>query len=233
MNLRYGYNRFLRGDQGNPGNRGIDLTSLGFPAVLQRPDSVETSGGSRASTSPAIRARASAGEDRSPKTRRHRRRSTRRWARTRSGPALEWRQYRENEHVLRQQPDRAVQFRHDLDTRAARQLRRPRPTRSASRSPRSCSGCPRPAASSTVTTATTSSRRRRASSSRTTGGSVAPDGQSGPALRVRNAADRGEQSQRARLRRRRVQPMEAAAARRAERGGRRAFRASSSTSGAA
>ena len=32
MNVRYGYDRFLRGDQGNPGNFGMDLTTLGFPA---------------------------------------------------------------------------------------------------------------------------------------------------------------------------------------------------------
>jgi hypothetical protein len=32
MNVRYGYDRFLRGDQGNPGNFGMDLTSLGFPS---------------------------------------------------------------------------------------------------------------------------------------------------------------------------------------------------------
>jgi hypothetical protein len=32
MNVRYGYDRFLRGNQGNPGNFGMDLTSLGFPA---------------------------------------------------------------------------------------------------------------------------------------------------------------------------------------------------------
>lgn len=32
MNIRYGYDRFLRGDQGNPGNFGMDLTSLGFPS---------------------------------------------------------------------------------------------------------------------------------------------------------------------------------------------------------
>lgn len=31
MNVRYGYDRFLRGDQGNPGNFGMDLTTLGFP----------------------------------------------------------------------------------------------------------------------------------------------------------------------------------------------------------
>ena len=32
MNVRYGYDRFLRGDQGNPGNHGMDLTALGFPS---------------------------------------------------------------------------------------------------------------------------------------------------------------------------------------------------------
>jgi Carboxypeptidase regulatory-like domain/TonB dependent receptor len=33
MNVRYGYDRFLRGDQGNPGNFGMDLTTLGFPSA--------------------------------------------------------------------------------------------------------------------------------------------------------------------------------------------------------
>jgi hypothetical protein len=32
MNVRYGYDKFLRGDQGNPGNFGMDLTTLGFPS---------------------------------------------------------------------------------------------------------------------------------------------------------------------------------------------------------
>ncbi len=32
LNLRYGYNRFIRGSDSNPGNHGLDLTSLGFPA---------------------------------------------------------------------------------------------------------------------------------------------------------------------------------------------------------
>ena len=32
LNLRYGYNRFIRADQGNSGNIGLDLTTLGFPA---------------------------------------------------------------------------------------------------------------------------------------------------------------------------------------------------------
>ncbi|MCG3163920.1 MAG: hypothetical protein JMDDDDMK_05379 [Acidobacteria bacterium] len=32
LNTRYGYNRFIRGTNSNPENRGFDLTSLGFPA---------------------------------------------------------------------------------------------------------------------------------------------------------------------------------------------------------
>jgi len=32
LNVRYGYNRFIRVDQGNPESRGFDLTSLGFPS---------------------------------------------------------------------------------------------------------------------------------------------------------------------------------------------------------
>lgn len=32
LNLRYGYNRFIRVDSYNPANRGFDLTSLGFPS---------------------------------------------------------------------------------------------------------------------------------------------------------------------------------------------------------
>lgn len=32
INTRYGYNRFIRGTNSNPGNRGFDLTSLGFPS---------------------------------------------------------------------------------------------------------------------------------------------------------------------------------------------------------
>jgi hypothetical protein len=32
FNFRYGYNRFIRADQGNSGAQGIDLTTLGFPS---------------------------------------------------------------------------------------------------------------------------------------------------------------------------------------------------------
>ncbi len=34
LNSRYGYNRFIRGTNSNPGNRGFDLTSLGFPTYF-------------------------------------------------------------------------------------------------------------------------------------------------------------------------------------------------------
>jgi hypothetical protein len=35
MNLRYGFNRFVRGTDTNPANHGFDLTSLGFPSGYQ------------------------------------------------------------------------------------------------------------------------------------------------------------------------------------------------------
>lgn len=35
MNMRYGFNRFVRGTDTNPANHGFDLTSLGFPAAYQ------------------------------------------------------------------------------------------------------------------------------------------------------------------------------------------------------
>jgi hypothetical protein len=34
LNTRYGYNRFIRGTDSNPGNIGFDLSSLGFPAYF-------------------------------------------------------------------------------------------------------------------------------------------------------------------------------------------------------
>lgn len=33
LNVRYGYNRFIRSDFGNPESKGLDLTTLGFPAA--------------------------------------------------------------------------------------------------------------------------------------------------------------------------------------------------------
>jgi hypothetical protein len=35
LNLRYGFNRFVRGTDTNPANHGFDLTSLGFPSAYQ------------------------------------------------------------------------------------------------------------------------------------------------------------------------------------------------------
>lgn len=42
LNSRYGYNRFIRGTNSNPGNRGFDLTSLGFPGYYNSLISEET-----------------------------------------------------------------------------------------------------------------------------------------------------------------------------------------------
>jgi hypothetical protein len=42
MNVRYGYDRFLRGVNSNPGNRGMDLTTLGFPSYLNDYTPAET-----------------------------------------------------------------------------------------------------------------------------------------------------------------------------------------------
>jgi hypothetical protein len=36
INSRYGYNRFIRGTDANPGNRGFDLSSIGFPAYYNK-----------------------------------------------------------------------------------------------------------------------------------------------------------------------------------------------------
>ena len=58
INSRYGYNRFIRGTNSNPDNRGFDLTSLGFPASYNNLIARKISGASRALTSPATRARA-------------------------------------------------------------------------------------------------------------------------------------------------------------------------------
>ena len=69
LNFRYGYNWFVRGTDSNPANHDFDLTSLGFPASYNSsiPDGIRRS---RGSTSPAIRAPASAA--RSGRTRRSR-----------------------------------------------------------------------------------------------------------------------------------------------------------------
>ncbi len=36
MNLRYGYNKFVRGTDTNPANHGFDLTSLGMPSAYNQ-----------------------------------------------------------------------------------------------------------------------------------------------------------------------------------------------------
>ncbi len=41
LNVRYGYNRFIRADSGNPASKGLDLTTLGFPAAYNNSISPE------------------------------------------------------------------------------------------------------------------------------------------------------------------------------------------------
>ena len=41
LNIRYGFDRFTRGDQGNPANHGFDLTVARVPGVLRERDSGE------------------------------------------------------------------------------------------------------------------------------------------------------------------------------------------------
>jgi hypothetical protein len=42
LNVRYGYNRFIRATNSNPGSRGFDLTSLGFPSAYNNLIDAET-----------------------------------------------------------------------------------------------------------------------------------------------------------------------------------------------
>ena len=139
LNLRYGYNWFVRGTDSNPENHGFDLTSLGFPASYNAaiPDGIrrfprfDITG---------YQGTGIGGEDRPNETHSfiatlnksmgaHSLRPA--WS---SGGTA-------RPSVLRQQPDRPVQLRLDVDARAARQLdRRRREPRPVVRR-RSCSGC--------------------------------------------------------------------------------------------
>ena len=171
MNVRYGYDRFLRGDQGNPGNFGMDLTTLGLPRVLQQPHSRRTSASSRASTSPATREPASRVRTASPRTRRRSATITKTMGAHSIRTGAEWRQYREKSTFSANNQTGQFNFgttwtRGPLDNSAGSpELARP-----------VVRGVPaRPAGEQQLrqpsTTATTSSRRRPASSFRTTGGS--------------------------------------------------------------
>ena len=169
LNVRYGYNWFVRGTDSNPANHGFDLTSLGFPASTTRDSG-------RHPPVPAFRHHGLSGH-------RHRRRGAaerqppfmrhpeqvrgRALAEDRPGvPAIS-----RDRQVLCQQSDRTVRLRLDLDPRAARQLAdRPRFARPVVRLVPARHSRARD--SSSAPPVTTSSRRRGVSSFRTTGGLV-------------------------------------------------------------
>ena len=170
LNFRYGYNWFVRGTDSNPDNHGFDLTSLGFPASYNSsiPDDIRRfprfditgyqgtgiGGEERPNETHSFIATLNKSAGAHSLQDRH------------GVPAVS-----RDRRVLRQQPDRAVQLRLDLDARPARQLDAPPPAASASRSPRSCSAF-RAAGSVTGRRAMTRSHTTGASSCRTTGGSA-------------------------------------------------------------
>ena len=169
LNVRYGYNWFVRGTDSNPENHDFDLTSLGFPASYNAsiPDGIRRfprfditgyqgtgiGGEERPNETQSFIATLNKSAGAHSLQDRH------------GVPAVP-----RDRPVLRQQPDRPVQFRLDLDPRAARQLDGGARAASASRSPRSCSAS-RARGRSRARPATTRSPRRGASSCRTTGAS--------------------------------------------------------------
>ncbi len=121
LNLRYGYNWFVRGTDSNPANHGFDLTSLGFPASYNAaiPDDIRRfprfnitgyqgtaiGGEERPEREPLIPGDPEQDRGRSLDE-------------DRAGvPAVS-----RARQVLRQQSDRPVRLRRDVDTRSARQL---------------------------------------------------------------------------------------------------------------
>ena len=131
----------MRGTDSNPENHDFDLTSLGFPASFNAsiPDGIrrfprfDITG---------YQGTGIGGELRPNETHSVVATVTKNMGAHALRTGTEFRQYRETERILRQQPDRAVQLRLDLDARPARQLDRRARHRSASRSPRSCLGIP-------------------------------------------------------------------------------------------
>ena len=211
LNLRYGYNWFVRGTDSNPANHGFDLTSLGFPASYNSsiPDDIrrfprfDITG---------YQGTGIGGEERPNETHSFIATLNKSTGAHSLKTGMEFRQYRETDRVLRQQPDRPVQLRRDLDARTARQLAG-RARISLGQSFASfllglpSSGSVARAASYDETSHDLGLLRAGRLARR-----LAPDAEPRPALRVRDAADRGRQPQRARLRRRPpCRPIEAAA----------------------
>ena len=198
LNFRYGYNWFVRGTDSNPDEPRVRSDQPGLPGVVQLVDP------RRHPALPALRHHGLSGHG-------HRRRRAperdafvhrdaeqvprRALPQERGGGAAVSR----DERVLRQQPDRAVQLRCDVDARAARQLgRRARQPRSVvrlvpARDPELRLGQPgrelrREVAELGLLRAGRLARQ------------LAAHGQPRPALRVRDAALGSEQPERARLR---------------------------------
>ena len=167
LNLRYGYNYFVRGTDTNPANHGFDLTSLGFPASYNSaiPDDIrrfprfDITG---------YQGTGFGGEYRPNATNSFIATVNKSMGAHSLRTGMEYRQYARDVRVLRQQPDRAVQLRLDVDARSARQFAdgaeparpvvRVLPARAAGFGQRRAPGEP-----------TTRSRRRGASTFRTTG----------------------------------------------------------------
>ncbi len=121
LNVRYGYNHFVRGTDTNPANHGFDLTSLGFPASYNSaiPDDIrrfprfDITG---------YQGTGFGGEYRPNATNSFIATVNKSMGAHSLRTGMEYRQYRRDVRVLRQQPDRAVQLRLDVDARSARQF---------------------------------------------------------------------------------------------------------------
>ena len=121
LNFRYGYNWFVRGTDSNPANHDFDLTSLGFPAAYNAsiPDGIRRfprfditgyqgtgiGGEERPNETQSFIATLNKSAGRPFDQDRH------------GSPPVS-----RDRLLLRQQPDRAVQLRLDVDARPARQL---------------------------------------------------------------------------------------------------------------
>ena len=198
MNLRYGFNRFVRGTDTNPANHGFDLTSLGFPGSYQSliGDDLRRFPRFDITGYQGTGLRRRVPSERDALVRRHPQQvDGRALAADRPRvPALPRRL-----DVLRERPDRAVLVRLDLDARAAGQLagraRTARPVvrvvparRAVLRADRAASELRRGLVHLRVLRAGRLARR------------PAPDAEPRAALRARDGADGKEQPKRPRLR---------------------------------
>ena len=169
LNMRYGYNWFVRGTDTNPANHGFDLRVGRVPVFVQRADR-RGPRRSRGSTSRGIRALDSAVSTGRTRRTRSRPRSTRPKARTPFGPVwifADIARRRNSSPTIR--PASSSSMRPGREGRSTTPpLRR---ANSDSRSRRFCSAC-RPPDRSSAGPATTKPRPRGACMCRTTGESA-------------------------------------------------------------